>query len=137
MIVADTGAIVALVDADDRNHSALRGVFEEDPDAWILPWAILPEVDYLLLKTLGRRAQRLFVEDVAEGRYRVEWPDDQDLLRASEVDERYDDLELGLVDATVLAVAERLGADAIATLDLRDFGALQLPHGLRLLPRDL
>ncbi len=48
MIVADTGAVVALVDADDRYHRPLRTHYERDPDAWVLPWAILPEVDYLL-----------------------------------------------------------------------------------------
>jgi hypothetical protein len=41
------------------------------------------------------------------------------------------------VDALVLAMAERLRAEAIATLDLRHFGAVRLPRSLRLLPRDL
>ena len=30
MIVADTGAVVALIDADDRHHASLREVFEAD-----------------------------------------------------------------------------------------------------------
>jgi predicted nucleic acid-binding protein len=37
VIVADTGAVVALIDADDRHHASLRGAFEADPDAWVLP----------------------------------------------------------------------------------------------------
>lgn len=41
MIVADTGAVVALVDADDRHHAALRPLFEEAPDDGLLPWAAL------------------------------------------------------------------------------------------------
>ena len=48
MIVADTGAIVALIDADDRHHDALLAIYEADPSEWILPWAVLPEIDYLL-----------------------------------------------------------------------------------------
>jgi predicted nucleic acid-binding protein len=32
MIVADTGAVVALVDADDRHHLLLRSLFERGPD---------------------------------------------------------------------------------------------------------
>ena len=44
-------------------------------------------------------------------------------------------LELGLVDAVVMTIAERLKADII-TLDLRDFGAVTLKHAPRLLPRD-
>lgn len=44
---------------------------------------------------------------------------------------------MGLVDAVVLAVAERLGADGVATLDLRHFGAVRTAREFRILPRDL
>jgi hypothetical protein len=37
----------------------------------------------------------------------------------------------------VIAMAERLGAKAIATLDLRHFGAVAIKGRPRLLPRDL
>ena len=67
MIVADTGAIVALVDADDRHHGPLRRLFESEPDAWLLPWAVLPEVDYLLAEHVGARAQERFAGDLASG----------------------------------------------------------------------
>ena len=49
---------------------------------------------------------------------------------------QYGALTLGLVDATVIAVAERLSARAIVTVDLRDFGAVSLPPDMLLLPRD-
>jgi uncharacterized protein len=135
-IVADTGAIVALVDRRDRHHSALRRLFEGDPGAWLLPWAILPEVDYLLATQLGARASETFLADLAEGRFAVEWGSQRDLRRASEIHSRYRSLKLGLVDASVLAVAERLKADAVATLDYRHFDAVDLAHRPRLLPRD-
>jgi predicted nucleic acid-binding protein len=137
MIVADTGAIVALVDASDRHHRSLLSHFARDPVAWILPWAILPEVDYLLLKYLGARVERLFCQDVVAGRYRVERQNDRDLARAAELNERYAKLELGLVDGVVMAVAERLKAREIATLDVRDFAAVDIVGAPRLIPRDL
>jgi predicted nucleic acid-binding protein len=137
LIVADTGAIVALVDADDRHHRTLRRLFEDDPDVWLLPWAILPEVDYLLGAHVGDRAEQAFVADLADGTFRVEWGGDADLERAGEIVRRYRSLRLGLVDAAVMALAERLGAEAIATLDLRHFGAVALRTRPRLLPRDL
>jgi hypothetical protein len=111
VIVADTGTIVALVDADDRHHGPLRRLFESEPDAWILPWAVLPEVDSLLAEHVGARAQ--------------------------EIARRHRGLRLGLVDSVVMAVAERRRAAAIATLDLRHFGAVTLRGRPRLLPRDL
>lgn len=137
MIVADTGAIIALIDADDRHHRPLRALFESKPDAWILPWAILPEVDYLLAAHVGRRAEEAFVADLAAGAFAVEWGNETDLAEANRICRRHKTLSLGLVDAVVMAVAERLRADAIATLDLRHFGAVPIKGNPKLYPRDL
>jgi hypothetical protein len=136
VIVADTGAILALVDADDRHHRALLDIFERDPD-WILPWAILPEIDYLLASHVGPDAELAFLRDLAEGRYVVESGNETDLARAYELCARYRDLQLGLVDGVVVAMTERLGAAAIATLDERHFGAIEIRGGPKLLPRDV
>ncbi len=137
MILADTGAIVALVDADDRHHRTLLGLYERNPGTWVLPWAVLPEVDYLLATHVGARAEEAFVGDLAGGAYRVEWGDEADLDRAHAICRQHRALKLGLVDAVVMAVAERLEVEAIATLDLRHFGAVRLKGAPRLVPRDL
>ncbi len=136
MIVVDTGVVVALVDADDRWHPAARTLFEADPAGWVLPWAILPEVDYLLGAHVGRKAQAAFHDDLAKGAFLVEWGRHEDLIRARDLHRKYARLHLGLVDGVVAATAERLGARAIATLDVRHFGALVLRGRPRLLPRD-
>lgn len=137
MIVADTGAVVALIDADDRHHRSLRALFEKDPAAWALPWAILPEVDYFLLEHLGPHVELEFVQDLSDQRWVVDWGLPADLERARELCRTYEALEMGLTDAVVMATAERLHAHAIATLDLRDFGAVKIQGAPRLLPRDL
>jgi predicted nucleic acid-binding protein len=136
MIVADTGAVLALLDADDRHHAALRRLFEAHPDEWVLPWAVLPEIDYLVGAHLGARAQALWLEDLAAGAYAVEWGRLSDLDAAQRIDRRYRALRLGLVDAVVVAVAERLRAEAIATLDVKHFAAVRIKGDPRLLPRD-
>jgi predicted nucleic acid-binding protein len=137
VIIADTGAVVALIDADDRHHSVLRAAYEDDLDGWVLPWAILPEVDHIVASRLGEPTARAFRNDLAEGAFPVEWGLPADLVRADALDARYADLRLGLVDAAVMAIAERLGARAIATLDLRDFGSVELVGTPALWPRDL
>jgi predicted nucleic acid-binding protein len=137
VIVADTGAIIALIDADDRHHRALRDLFEKGSDTWVLPWAILPEVDYLVGAHVGAGAQDAFLADLAGGVFRIEWGSEEDLERANELHRKHRALRLGLVDAAVVAVAERLGADAIATLDVRHLGAVAIRGNPRLLPRDL
>jgi predicted nucleic acid-binding protein len=136
VILADTGAIVALVDGDDRHHAAVRSLYEEDPDAWVLPWVILPEVDYLIATHIGPRAQALWLADLAEGAFTIEWGRQPDLAAAHAIHDRYRALRLGLVDAAVIAIAERLRVEAIATLDVKHFGAVRIKGNPRLLPRD-
>jgi uncharacterized protein len=125
MIVADTGGVLALLNRDDRHHEAVRQLFEREPD-WILPWAILPEVDYLATKFLGSAVARAFVEDVREGLFSVDSSLEQDLPRAVELLSTYDRLKLGLVDAVVMAQAERHRARMIVTTDARHFRAVEL-----------
>lgn len=84
MIVADTGRIIALLDRDDRHHRRVRELFDEDHH-WILPWAILPEVDYLAAKLLGEEVARAFVEDSREGLFSIDASAERDLPRAAEL----------------------------------------------------
>ena len=136
MIIADTGAVLALVNKSDRQHQAVRAIYDEDPDEWVLPWAILPEVDYLIGTELGARAQEVFFADLAGAAFTIEYGGDRDLVRAQQIDRQYRALRLGLVDGIVMAMAERLRARAIATLDLRHFGAVTLAGSPLLVPRD-
>ncbi len=136
MIVADTGAIVALLDRKDPHHRDLSALFAQDGEEWVLPWAILPEVDYLAAEHLGTRAQDAFLDDLATGAFVVEWGDDNDVVRAREIHRKYKSLQMGLVDAVVMAIAERLRAESIVTLDLRHFGPVALRGAPLLLPRD-
>jgi hypothetical protein len=135
VVVADTGAVLALLDADDAHHDEIRSLYAADPDAWLLPWAILPEVDYLIAREIGTAAQRAWLADLAAGAFDVEWGSMRDIAAARIIESRYAALGMGLVDAIVMATAERLRAD-IATVDLRHFGAVRLAHAPRLLPRD-
>ena len=136
MIVVDTGALLALLDASEDNHALLKRLYDESSYGWILPWAILPEVDYLVAAHLGVKAQEVFLADLAEGAFSVEWGRDDDLAVARRICTRYRSLRLGLVDAAVIATAERLKVEAIATLDLRHFAAVSIKGNPRLLPRD-
>lgn len=48
----------------------------------------------------------------------------------------YEDMDLGFVDASVIAVVERLGEPKLATLDHRHFPTLRVRHadGLEIVP---
>ena len=136
MIVVDTGAQVGLLDRSDPHHTALVELYKRAPEQWVLPWAILAEVDYLVASHLGEAAQAAWLADLADGHFQVEWGTTADLERMRRICAQYGRLRPGLVDGVVMATAERLKAD-IATLDLRHFGVVAMAHAPKLFPRDL
>jgi hypothetical protein len=138
MIIADTGGLIALLNRNDAHHAVVRDLHERESRAWLLPWAVVPEVDYLARTRLGDPVARAFAADVRDGLFAVDAQLGRDLPRACELIERYADLALGLVDAVVMAQAERHRASIILTTDARHFRAvrLKLDPAPRLVPLD-
>ncbi len=85
-------------------------------------------------RRLGARAEARFLRGLAE--FDVEAPAAADWPRISELVKRYADFALGGVDASVVALAERLATNVVVTLDRRHFGAVEPRHtrSFRLLP---
>ena len=130
IVVADTGAIYALIDASDGWHKRVIAWWRRAGRATtiLLPVTILPEVAYLLGSRVGAGAEAAFVRAVADGEFTIESLDDEDLPRIADLMSAYRDLPLGFVDASVLAVAERLEARDILTTDRRHFGVVRPRH---------
>lgn len=135
-VVLDTGPVLALLDADDPDHERCAALIDATSETLVVPAAILVEVDYWCRKLLGVAVWRAFVDDIADGAYRLVNLDEAGYRRASELEERYADLRLGLVDAAVIATCEILGEDKVATLDRRHFSVVRTVDGvpLQLLP---
>ncbi len=126
----DTGAIIALLDADDRHHESVRITLMErrrKGDAFVLPALVLCEVDYVLAREGLGAALVPFLEDILAGAYRIDCPSGDDVRRAIAI---LANIDVGLTDATVAAAAERLNAQ-IATVDRRDFDRLRTSKGRR------
>lgn len=124
-LVADTGALYALYDADDLHHAAVRQVVEGERGPIILPVVFLAELDYLLREFLGVEAELDFLERIARGAYTLEPFTAEDLARARELIATYRALDIGLADAAVIATAEHLKIPRILTVDERDFRAIR------------
>jgi predicted nucleic acid-binding protein len=137
-LVADSGAIYALYDADDEHHEAVRAVVESVRGPLLIPTVILAEVDYLLRHYLGVAAELAFLDDLEGGAYALEPFVDEDARRCRALLAQYRDLELGLADAAVMATADRLGLTGILTVDERHFRAVVSRTGaaFTLLPAD-
>lgn len=135
-LVLDTGPVLALLDADDPAHSRCIALLDEFDEPLIVVAATLVEVDYWIRKRLQPEVWSTFVEDIVSGAYRLEHLSTEDLARVAELEAAYAHLDLGMVDAAVIATCERLGESKVATLDQRHFRAVRPRHcnHLRILP---
>jgi predicted nucleic acid-binding protein len=136
--VADTSAIFALFDSDSRDHQRVRKAFAAIQGPIYVPSVALAEIDHMLREWLGVDAELAFLASLRNGAFHLEEFTGADLLRCEELLATYRELDLGLVDAGVIATAERLNVHAVLSLDERDFRAVRSRIGpLRLLPADL
>ncbi len=128
-IVADTGALYALIDASDSWHERVVAWWKTNSTPIVIPVTVLPELTWLLQTRIGPDAEAAFVRAVVDGEFVVEQLESADLARASAILERYADLPLGFVDATIVAVAERLETREVLTTDRRHFNVVRPPKG--------
>jgi uncharacterized protein len=132
--VADTSFVVALSDAGDRDHSRCAAVYR-DCSIIYLSQSVLAEVGYMLTRIGGNRAVVTFIRLLPQSKYRLTALLDSDLTRTADLLDQYADSRVDFVDATLIALAERLNLANILTLDRRDFGIVRPKHGnLSILP---
>jgi predicted nucleic acid-binding protein len=140
-IVADTGGLLRALAATERGAPSFPDYEKAllSARAVIVPGLVLAEVDYFLRR--DRPAMRKLVAEIFDPgtRYEYEAPIPVDIARAMELDAKFKNLDLGLVDGTVAAVAERRNVYRVLTTDRRDFTALRVGRSfnrpLELVPR--
>ena len=139
-IIVDTGVLLrALARTPDLQPSfpAYQTVLTS-ASLVIVPALVLAEIDYFL--RYERAAMRKLIAEIFDPatRYEYELPLPSDLVRSLELDAKFKNLNLGLVDGTVAALAERRKVYRVLTTDRRDFSVIRVgPHfsrALELLP---
>jgi hypothetical protein len=129
-VIADTGAIIALLDEDDKHHAAVVKVAQSFD--LLIPVTVLPEVDYLVTKYLGEAVVRSFLEAMTEGSFIYLPIEIEEIQRTTEIMARYADIPIGFVDASLVALAESHNIHRILTLDRRHFNIIR-PEGIEYL----
>jgi predicted nucleic acid-binding protein len=114
----------------------VRAWWERAAEEILVPVAVLPEVTYLLARRIGTVAELAFTRAVAAGEFALEPLLLEDVARAADLMDIYADAPLGFVDASIMAVAERLGLVSLLTTDRRHFSLVRPQHvsTFRLLP---
>lgn len=131
MIVCDTGPLVAAGDRNEEHNRACTDLFTGLHLArrtMLVPAPVIAEVGYLLRRAAGAKVEAAFLRSIVRRTVTVVDIQAGDYKRMAELIETYADFPLGTTDAAVIAVAERLGIDEIATLDHRHFRAVRPRH---------
>ncbi|MBI1872386.1 MAG: PIN domain-containing protein [Acidobacteria bacterium] len=125
-LICDTGALLDYLVESAPDHRLFRNAIDQARTRYV-PGLVLAEVDYFLRDE--RSAMRTLMQDLARGAFTYAPPTLGQLSRAMDIDRRYADLGLGLVDGSVVALAEGLGIRRLATRDMRHFAAVRLRDG--------
>ena len=138
MILVDTSGLLAALDASEEHHQAAASTLKRASEPRILSPFVLAELDYVLARHVSARIARSFLGEIAGGAYELAPFDSDDVSRAAVVLDGYDDLGLGLADASIVVLAERYRTVDVLTLDERHFRAITGPRNqpFRLLPAD-
>ena len=131
MILLDTSGLLAWIDADQRQHAEVAAAMTAATPPFLLSPFVLAELDYLLSTRVGRGAELALLAEVERGGFQLEPFPTADVGAARRVLERYQDLDVGLADASLLVLAERHDAWDVLTLDERHFRALRGARGKR------
>jgi predicted nucleic acid-binding protein len=133
-VLLDSGIVYAYYDRSDRWHARARTLVEGEQRGLILPAPVIPEVDHLLGQRLGAKSRLTFYAGIVEGYYLVVDLPKEAYARVADLNRRFDDLELGFVDAAIVALAEAIGLSRVATTDRRHFDPLAAALSIELVP---
>jgi predicted nucleic acid-binding protein len=126
LAVVDAGPLYAAADVDDADHAQSVAVLSRPDLRLVVPALVVAEATYFVGRRLGAAAESAFLHGLAA--LDVEGPDSDDFVRMAQLVDEYADFPLGGTDASVVALAERLDATLVVTLDHRHFGAVRPRH---------
>jgi uncharacterized protein len=142
IVIADTSGILALFNRSDPEHFAVRRAADEASALVVSPLA-LTEVHHVASVRAGRKVAdgilALLADRITSTRVVVANVDAEQLRTAVRVRASYDGLNLDIVDAVCVTLADEFDTDAILTLDRRDFRVLRplsRYRAFRVLPDD-
>ncbi|MBF2089747.1 MAG: PIN domain-containing protein [Synechococcales cyanobacterium K44_A2020_017] len=125
--IADTGFIVALVDRQDSYYQDVKAIYLQQKEI-IVPQSVLAEVAYLLGRAAGISSVVQFLRSLKTSRFELTALKEEDIAGIGDILEEYQDSRIDFVDASVMAIAERLNLTIVLTLDRRDFSLYRPQH---------
>jgi len=127
-IIVDTGILYALADVDDAWHEPSKNFVQNILDILIVPITVIPEICYLLNSNLGQEAEKKFLTAIIQEELKIESMKNEDFRRVWQLLDTYSNINIGFVDASLIAIAERLKITRILTTDRKHFSIIRPRH---------
>lgn len=131
MTLCDTGPLVSLVNAKDKDHQTCVLALSQLSRPLLTTWPCFAEAMYLCHRNGGFPAQRALWQFVRNGVLRFHVSSDAEIARMPILMEQYRDTPMDLADASLVAAAESLHLTRVFTLD-SDFYVYRLKSGIAL-----
>ena len=128
VVIIDTGIIYAISDKRDVWHKRSVDFVTKFKGKIIAPSTIIPETCYLLNTYLGQSVEKSFISALVNKELIIENYSIDDLKRCVEILKKYETLNIGIVDASIIAIAERMRIRKIITTDRRHFSTIKPNH---------
>ncbi|MGI9197538.1 MAG: PIN domain-containing protein [Candidatus Nanopelagicales bacterium] len=127
MILADTSGLLSLYNRREPTHQSVAEIVAHERGPFVVSPYVVAELDYLVSTRLGADAEQRVLAELASPAYVLATVDRDDLRACAELVARY--AGIGVADASMLVLADRLGIDRVLTLDRRHFEAARTPSG--------
>ncbi len=127
MLLCDTGVLLAAGNARDYHHAACLTLLRDAEGPLLVPSPVLGEIGYLLQSRVGPHAEYTFLQSFGGNGFHIAEVAEGNIPRIAELVEQYVSLPLSIVDAAVIAIAERLNVTEVATVDRKHFSIVR--HG--------
>ncbi len=138
-LLVDSNIWIAAQDRQNRDHGACSALLLEYAGRLAATVPVIIETAWFIEDRHGPARESEFLRLVTSGVVQAIDLTLEDWARCVELIDTYTTLRLGAVDASVVAVAERLKLTDIATMNGRDFYAVRPKHcsAFKLLPEGI
>ena len=123
-LLVDTGAIVALLDRDDRWHQLCLDTFRQLRLPALTSEAVLTEVFHLIKRT-STDLEKVW-KFLNQGAARIAPIENWELQQIEALMWKYQDCEMDFADATLVYLAERESISVVFTIDQGDFATYRI-----------
>jgi len=116
-------------DPREKSHLELRKIAQSRKQELIISPYVVAEFDYMISKANSEDFSLRALNNLLIAPFELVQLTTVDFITATEVMAKYQDLNIGITDASLIALAARFETSKIMTLDRRHFSAMKLLSG--------